>query len=268
MLTPLPAARPSAFTTTGYTSCCSTYSVASASSVNVRCAAVGTLFLSITCLAKSLLPSRRAAVFDGTEDPQSLVLEAVHDAGDERRLRTDDRQVDVALLREVRQALEVARQQVRTTLGDRRDAAVAGRTEDRVHLGALRERHAQGVLPAAATDHQHLHDRSPPRTPTLPREARGRNPGPAGTDTRTHGGAGRQNGDRIRPRRRNSGLFPRGAGPKESRLRSRRDGVGQIVRTRGVGTRLLARCGRFGTLDVASSRRQAVTQRPPGGGST
>ena len=106
--TPLPAARPSALTTTGMASP-STYSHASPNELKARAADVGTPDSSISLFANSLLLSMRAASLRGTEYGLARVLEPVDDAGRQRGLRADDGQVDRPLTSHLQKSVEVLR---------------------------------------------------------------------------------------------------------------------------------------------------------------
>ena len=101
MITPLPAARPSALSTNGKLAAIS--SSACSRSRSVRCAAVGTPASSIASFRvqlRALEPRRRAA---RTEGGDALRLEQVDEPRDERRLGPDHDEVD-GLLRPRRAA--------------------------------------------------------------------------------------------------------------------------------------------------------------------
>ena len=85
--TPLPAASPSALTTQG-----------GRATASVR--AVGTPAASMTSFANRFEPSIARGGGAGAEDGDAAAAQLVGEAGDERRLRPDDDEVDLELARE------------------------------------------------------------------------------------------------------------------------------------------------------------------------
>ena len=98
-------------------------------------------------LAENLAALELRRLGGGAEHPQSGGREGIDDAGDERRLRPDDREIDAALLGELHEAGDVGRRH-RHVLGDRRRARVAGSHE---HLRAVAgQLPGEGMFAAAA----------------------------------------------------------------------------------------------------------------------
>ena len=97
----------------------------------------------------------------GAARPEALQargFEAVDDAGDERHLGTDDRELDALLLGELDQRREVRGGNGHVArLRLARGAGVARRAQDLADLRRLRELPGQRVLAPAAADDQNLH---------------------------------------------------------------------------------------------------------------
>ena len=108
-------------------------------------------------------PRRRGG---GAEGLDPGLLEAVDEAGHQRRLRTHDDEVDALLTGESEDAIEILR-------GDRHahriggDSGVSRRAEKHFHQRRGGDRPAQGMLASPAADHQHPHR---PRSPCNPRQ--------------------------------------------------------------------------------------------------
>ena len=155
-MTPLPAASPSSLTTYGGPNA----SRAAATSSGVRqrrASAVGTPAAVITSLAKAFEPSSWAAAADGPKQVMPDGGHGVRDAGDQRRLGTDDDQVRADLERQRGDGLAGHRVDV-VEGGDRRDAGVARRDVHLVDPRVARQREGEGVLAPAGSDHERLHD--------------------------------------------------------------------------------------------------------------
>ena len=141
--TPLPAASPSALITHGG---CAT---ASASAVgNAGCAH--------HVLGERLraLDSRRRGA--RAEDGDAVVTQGVGHAGDERRLRPDDDEIEVERAREVEQAVGVLRAH-RMARAVARDAGIAGGAVQLGEARALRQLPGERVLASAGPHDEHLH---------------------------------------------------------------------------------------------------------------
>ena len=103
---------------------------AGAASVNSPYAAVGTPASTSRLFVKAFDASSSAPRAVGAEDAQTLRRGSVDDPGGERRLGTDDRQVDAALARERGKPLEVVGGD-RDALGELGHAGRARRRVDR-----------------------------------------------------------------------------------------------------------------------------------------
>ena len=157
--TPLPAASASSFTTYGAPKSSSAAST-SAAVVQVCEPAVGTPAAAITSLANALEPSSCAAAPDGPKTAIPRAAHGVGDAGDQRRLGTDDDQVDAEPLGQVRDRLTRHRVDV-VQRGDGGDARVA---RGGVHLGHRRvtgQGEGERVLAAAGSDDESPHGPQP-----------------------------------------------------------------------------------------------------------
>jgi hypothetical protein len=96
----------------------------------------------------------------GAEDRESGRAHLVAEPRAQRRLRADDDEADLLLLREVDQLLMLIDVQGHTGRV-LRDTAVARGDEDLVHLGRLRDLPRQGVFAPPSTDHQYVHSPTP-----------------------------------------------------------------------------------------------------------
>ena len=94
MITPLPAASPSALITTGRSNS-SSASRASSVLVTVANRAVGIPARSINSLANALLDSRRAAAAVGPTILPPFGAKLIHDAGGQRSLRPNNGQIGI-----------------------------------------------------------------------------------------------------------------------------------------------------------------------------
>ena len=152
-VTPLPAARPSAFTATRPPSSCAK-AIAAIGSSNARPRAIGTPAASATSRQNALLPSSRAAAALGPKAAMSSDSQPVHDPPDERGLRTDHHQVHVVLPGRGGDGHRVHGGDGGQHGRDIGHARVAGRHEDRIDAGFAGEPPGEGMLAAAAADHE------------------------------------------------------------------------------------------------------------------
>ncbi len=96
------------------------------------------------------------------ETAQAGVLETVDDAGDERSLGSDDRQVDVLGLRQPEQAVDVLGTDVDVPHARLvRRPGVAGRDDHGIYALRLCDLPRQRMFASAATDDQYLHESRP-----------------------------------------------------------------------------------------------------------
>ena len=153
-MTPLPAASPSAFTTTEPRA----RAQASASSTEVndpagrRADAGGEHHLLGEGLAP-LEPRRRGV---GPEDRDARRPERIGDARHQRRLGAHHHQIRPRLAGERHHRLGAFRRH-RAVLGQRGGARIPGRADQRGELRALRQLPGERVLPPAASQDQHPH---------------------------------------------------------------------------------------------------------------
>ena len=153
--TPLPAARPSSFTTYGAPSS-SSAAAASSAVVQTNARAVGTPAAAMTSLANALDPSSRAASAEGPNAAIPAARTASATPGDQRRLRADHDQVDAERGGQGgdRRAVE------RVDVVQRRDRGHPRVARGGVHLGdagVAGQRPGQGVLATAGPDDEGLH---------------------------------------------------------------------------------------------------------------
>ena len=156
--TPLPAARPSAFTTSG--AFCARIQAGSKSlRVKVAYAAVGMPWRFRKSFVKAFEPSRRAARRLGPKQRRPSAANASVTPEHQRTLGADDRQVDLLGERELQQARHVVRGDLDVARARlERRARVARRDEDLRDARRLRDLPRQRVLAAARTDDQYLHE--------------------------------------------------------------------------------------------------------------
>ena len=155
--TPLPAARPSAFTTSGAPRRRTNSRAASASSKRSHCA-VGMPAASHSSLVKALLPSSCAAGARRADAGDRCGFHRVGDAGDQRRLGAGNDEVDLVVLRERDQCGEIQHAD-RHAFGDLGDAGIAWRAPEFRQQRAGGDRPAQRVLASTRSDHQNAHAR-------------------------------------------------------------------------------------------------------------
>ena len=156
--TPLPAASPSSLTTYGGPNSSSAVRRLRRRRCTSASRAVGTPAAAMTSLAKAFDPSSWAAAPDGPKQAIPAAAYGVGDAGDQRRLRADDDQVDAEPMRPasataspVHRVDRVQRARPRRCPGCRAPRA------PRSTAGIAGQRQGQGVLAAAGADHEDLH---------------------------------------------------------------------------------------------------------------
>ena len=163
--TPLPAASPSALTTTGSGRVAMKDSAARRSvkrPYSRRRNAVARAQVLGERLG-SFQPRRRGG---GAESLDARFFEPVDESRDQRRLGTHDDEVDTLLPGEAEDAVDVLRRDGNAS-GVRRDSGVSWRTEKRFDQRRGGDRPAQRMLAPPAADHQHPHR---PRSPYNPRQ--------------------------------------------------------------------------------------------------
>ena len=141
--TPFPAASPSALTTHG-------------GRATGSAAAAGTPAAASTSFAKLFEPSIRAAAAVGPNVGDAGVAQLVRDARDERRLRSDHREVDLERAVPAEQPLAVVRPN-RVARPERGDAGIPGRRVQLLEQRALAQLPGQRVLASPRADDQHPH---------------------------------------------------------------------------------------------------------------
>ncbi|MBA7619708.1 hypothetical protein ES703_27049 [subsurface metagenome] len=104
---------------------------------------------------KGLITLQAGCGSAGPEDPQSLLFEAIHDAGTERNLRPHYGQVNRRLPGKSSQAGKMLSARYIDCLIQRR-ARVTRRRNNLFHPGAAGQEHGQGMLPAPASHHQNI----------------------------------------------------------------------------------------------------------------
>ena len=110
-------------------------------------------------LAEDLAAFQLRRRFRGTEDPQLGFLERIDDAGGQRRLGTDHRELHAVLARELDELRDVAgreRDVLRILFG----AGIAGGDKHMLDVRALSDLPGQGMFPAAVANNQDVHDGS------------------------------------------------------------------------------------------------------------
>ena len=164
--TPLPAARPSSFTTYGAPNWSNATSTSSR--LSHTCAiAVGTPALAMTSFANALLPSSRAAAPLGPKvaNPAARRWSATPStSGPSGPTTTRSTPSCAASSAAAAGSVEVERVDLRL----RGDPRVAGRRVQLLDVGVRGESADQSVLTSTRTEHQDLHAREPTRAGTAP----------------------------------------------------------------------------------------------------
>ena len=155
-MTPLPAARPSAFTTTGTSS--RSFKIRDGRLGVAKHAVVGRRHVGVPqqVLAKDLAGFQLGGRARWAEGTQARVLKRIDDAGRQRRLGADDREVDLVLPGELDQPRHVGGGNG-NVLGIDRRAGVAGRNEHALDARALGDLPRQRMFAAAVANNQNLH---------------------------------------------------------------------------------------------------------------
>ena len=151
MMTPLPAARPSALSTTGKPKRSSARRASAGLSTATK-SAVGILLCTKKFFAKILLPSSCAASRVRPDDLPAARAELIHHSGDQRRFRSDHRQIGADVFGQRQVSGGPAGRQV----ADLGDARIAGRREH-FRLQATAPASSQRVFAAAAAEDQDSH---------------------------------------------------------------------------------------------------------------
>ena len=154
MMTPLPAARPSALTTTGREKRGSS-SATSSRSVQAACAAVGMSCRRIKSLGEGLRGFKHRGGLCGAENAQTVGLEAIGEAEGKRDFRADDDQGGALGQGERNDGVRI-RDRNGDAAAEVGDAGVAGKAEE-VDVGGAAKGPGKGVLAAAAADQEDLH---------------------------------------------------------------------------------------------------------------
>ena len=161
--TPLPPARPSAFSTTGNPKSLIARRASSAVA-QTRAWAVGILWRAEELLREHLRRLDLCREPRRAENRQIPLRELVHDSERERKLRPDHRQVELELLGEIRDLDDVARRD-RQAVGDLRDSGIARRAIDLAHRRTAPQAGAERMLAPSRADDQDFHARHCNRCP-------------------------------------------------------------------------------------------------------
>ena len=111
-------------------------------------------------LAERLASLKLGALGIGAEHGDAGLAQLVGHARDERRLGADDHELHVVLLHERQHRAAVLDGKIGHVARDIRRAAVAGGHVELVRARGLRKRPRDGMLAAAAAQHQDVHCRS------------------------------------------------------------------------------------------------------------
>ena len=151
-MTPLPAASPSAFTTTGTSS--RSFKIGDGRLGVAKHAIVGRRYIGVPqqVLAKHLAGFELGGRAGWAERAQAGILKRVDNAGGERRFRADDGEVDFVLSREIQQPRDVVGGNV-DILGVDRRAGVARRDEHALGARALSDLPRQRMFAAAIANY-------------------------------------------------------------------------------------------------------------------
>ena len=223
---------------------------ASASS-KTAAAAVATPASAMTCLAKLLLPSMRAAAADGPKQAMPGVAQRVGDAGDERHLGPDDDQVGAHL---AGQRDDRRRRRRRRPRGDGASAAVPALP------GAQTSPVTAGSRDSASSS---ACSRAPePRTRTF--TARNAS-GPTQRRAASAPGGARHDGEVLAQRRRpvEEAQHPLGRLPLEQPRRRSRRRPGARRRAPAAAARPCAGAARSTPAAARGRGRRAAPPRPP-----
>ena len=155
-MTPLPAARPSALTTTGTSLAVLEESDGIAGIVEDLVVARRHIGVAQQILAEDLAGFQLGGRLVRAEDAKLFFLEGIDDAGGQRGLGADDRQLHVVVFGEPDQRAKVARID-RDVLGVEVGSRIAGRDEDAVCPGALSDFPSQGVFSPTISNDQDVH---------------------------------------------------------------------------------------------------------------
>ena len=110
-------------------------------------------------LAKDLAAFELGGRLRRAEDPQLLALKHIDDAGDQRRFRADDRQLDRVLLHELDQAARYRRPRSATFSASARRARIARRDEHPLDARAGGDLPRQRMLATSVANDQNFHAR-------------------------------------------------------------------------------------------------------------
>ena len=157
MTTPLPAASPSAFSTTGQPNSPARITRSASSSVSaVWKRAVGTPCRAMKAFANALLDSRRAASAVGPSSSRPAAANSVGNAEAQRQFRSDDGEVDLFAVGQVEDRRRV-RDVAGNRPGDSRDAGISGCADQFADVPIGGQPGNEGMFPGAAADHENSH---------------------------------------------------------------------------------------------------------------